>query len=134
MIDNKIPFWMILGFVLALIVVLLFVGAGFAHGATTSKQNVLGSVSYTSNPLMYNAGSVAEAKNIDGNLSLRFKPIGTYSLYDENVLLCGLPMEKFNGIHEPFLLTYRRQASRLVQGIGCHDLVRVDNMVTKEPQ
>jgi hypothetical protein len=77
---------------------------------------------------MYNAGSIVEVANKDGNLNLRFKPLGTYSLYDESVLLCGLPVDKFQGIQDPMLLTYDRVSHHAVEGVGCHDLVRVDNV------
>ena len=58
--------------------------------------------------------------------------MGTYMLFDEAILFCGLPVEKFKGITEPFVLTYKRTASRIVQGIGCHMLVRVDSIKPKE--
>jgi hypothetical protein len=46
-------------------------------------------------------------------------------LYDETVLLCSLPFEKFQGIDTPFLMVYRRVARRSVKGVGCHELVDV---------
>jgi hypothetical protein len=102
-----------------------------SHCATTStKHNAIGFVQYTTNPLMYLAANIAQNQdaitNVDGNLNMRLKPLGTNMLYDESILFCGLPVDKFKGIAEPFVLTYRRQASHLVQGIGCHELVRVD--------
>jgi hypothetical protein len=91
---------------------------------------------YTSNPLAYLAGSIATnqdaVSNVDGNLNVRMSPLGTYMLYDESVLLCGLPMDKFQGITEPFVLTYERVARRTVQGIGCHVLISVDSLKPKE--
>ena len=83
---------------------------------------------YTENPYEYNVGSILDVANVDGNLSIRFSPLGTYALYDEQILLCGFPSDKFEGVTEPFVLTYKRQASRLVNGIGCHELLRVDNL------
>jgi hypothetical protein len=67
---------------------------------------------YTNNPLVYVAGSIATNQeavtNVDGNLSIRMSPLGTYMLYDESILLCGLPIDKFQGITEPFVLTLRK--------------------------
>ena len=113
--------------------------ATYAHGATTSKQpNATGFVQYTENPLMYVAGSLSQTQNnianIDGNLNLRMKPLGTYMLYDESILFCGMPLDKFKGISEPFVLTYERVGHRTVQGVACHDLVRVDSVVHRDVQ
>ena len=110
--------------------------AASAHGTTTSgKQNSLGFVQYASNPLMYQAANLADrpdaVTNIDGNLNLSIKPVGTSLLYDESILFCGLPIDKFQGVGVPFLLTYERQAHRTVQGVGCHNLIRVDTILPK---
>lgn len=121
--------------VLFLVAVLLFaLITSLVHCSTTSKQhpNNLGTVSYTESPLMYNVGSILDVANIDGNLNVRFSPLGTYSLYDEEILLCGFPSGMFEGVKEPFVLTYKRQASRIVNGVGCHELVRVDNVTTNK--
>jgi len=112
--------------------------AASAH-ATTSKHSETtcwlpeGCVTqYTSNPLMYQAANLATTPdavaNVDGNLNLRIKPLGTYMLYDESLLFCGMPIDKFRGKTEPFVLTYERVAHRTVQGLGCHVLVRVDQV------
>ena len=103
-----------------------------AHCAVSTKHvNSLGTVMYDTNPLMYMVGSLATDKavtEVDGNLNLRIKPLGTYMLYDESILFCGMPVDKFQGITEPFVLTYRRQANRSVQGIGCHELLKVNSL------
>jgi hypothetical protein len=98
---------------------------------------------YTENPLMYQAVTLSTSpdavSSIDGNLNLRVKPLGTYMLYDESILLCGMPLDKFQGKGEPFVLIYERQSHRAVQGIGCHnllnvyELIRVDEMKTQGP-
>jgi hypothetical protein len=109
----------------------------FGHCSTTSsRENSLGTISYKSNPLMYLAASLSTNGNavdeIDGNLNLRLKPVGTYMLYDESILFCGYPTDKFEGVKEPFLLTYERVSHHNVQGVGCHNLVRVDTVVLKK--
>jgi hypothetical protein len=90
-------------------------------------------VQYTENPYLYEAvQSLAEVTEVDGNMNLRVKPIGTYMLYDDNLLLCGLPTDAFQGIREPFLMTYERVSHTSVRGVGCHRLVRVDNIESNE--
>ena len=118
-----------------LLVVLVWAGA--AQGSTTSKRsNSLNFIPYASNPLMYQAANLADrpdaVTNIDGNLNLSIKPVGTSLLYDESVLFCGLPIYKFQGVGVPFLLTYERQAHHTVQGGGCHNLIRVDTILMQK--
>jgi hypothetical protein len=99
----------------------------------TAGHNSIGSTSYTVNPNVYLAvDDIAGANDVDGNLNLRVHPRGTYMLYEDTVLICGHPREAFEGIGIPFLLTYKRQASHSVRGVGCHDLVDVSNIVSKE--
>jgi hypothetical protein len=111
---------------------LLLVNA--AHCSTGDKHpNSLGTLSYNDNPLMYEAvRTIAEVTEVDGNMNLRVKPVGTYMLYDDIVLLCGMPTEKFSGVTEPFLMTYERRAHHMVRGVACHELLRVDQIVSKE--
>ena len=111
-----------------ILILMVSLFAATAHCTVTAKQpNGLGTLSYQTNPYVYEAVlDIAQADNVDGNLNLRVKPLGTYMLYDDTILLCGDPLDKFEGNSMPFLMTYRRQASRLVNGIGCHELIRVD--------
>lgn len=98
----------------------------------------IGNVMYDTNPLMYQAAYIAQGDNavtnVDGNLNMRLAPLGTYMLYDESVLFCGLPVDMFRGKKEPFVLTYERAARRVVRGLGCHTLVRVDSMQAEKVQ
>ena len=121
------------GIALAVVVILL---ATYAHCAVGKKHdNSLGFIQYTSNPLMYTAGSLSETQDalstVDGNLNLRILPLGTYALYDESILLCGEPVDMFNGVTEPFVLVYERTAHRTVQGVGCHVLIEVRSLKPK---
>jgi hypothetical protein len=129
--DFVFPVLIIVGFILLLVNL----------GNATDKQcwlpegckNSVGSTSYTVNPNVYLAvDDIAGANDVDGNLNLRVHPRGTYMLYEDTVLICGHPREAFEGIGIPFLLTYKRQASHSVRGVGCHDLVDVSNIVSKE--
>ena len=120
------------------LVAIVFLTATYAHCAVSKKHdNSLGFVQYDSNPLMYMAGSLAESdgavSNVDGNLNLRILPLGTYALFDESLLFCGVPMDKFVGITSPFVLIYERKAHTSVRGLGCHVLVDVRSLKPKEP-
>jgi hypothetical protein len=133
--NEDMSYWCKVLFMTAVVTtVLLLANAAHCQPVTTKPQtNSLGVVQYNDNPLMYEAvQSLAEVTEIDGNMNLRVKPIGTYMLYDDIILLCGLPIEKFTGITEPFLMTYERRAHRMVRGVACHDLLRVDSIVPKE--
>lgn len=105
-----------------------------SQGAVGKKhENSIGSVMYQSNPMSYIAGSVRAVSYVDGGkaISVRVQPIGTYSLYTDEFLFCG-NAEKFLNAANPMVLTYRTKASRLIEGIGCHELVSVDVLKPKE--
>jgi hypothetical protein len=130
-----ISYWIRIFFAASVITaVLLLANAAHCLPVTTKPQtNSLGVLQYNDNPLMYEAvQTIAEVTGVDGNMNLRVKPVGTYMLYDDIILLCGMPTEKFRGVTEPFLMTYRRQSSHMVQGVACHELLRVDQIVSKE--
>jgi hypothetical protein len=116
--------------VFAVMWIVLFLSV-FGH-CTTSHPNSLGSTSYTINPNIYVAvDNVIEVTDVDGNLNLRIHPVGTFMLYDENVLLCGQPFDRFAGFDYPMMITYERVAHRAVEGVGCHELRSVDQIVPK---
>ena len=117
-----------------MVLALIFAFCTLGHAATSSTQrhpNSLGTVSYDTNPLIYIPGNVKQADWVDGNLNLRFLPLGTYALYDQQILLCA-PADKFSGVTEPFMLVYERQSHKSVQGVGCHELRAVYGLVKKE--
>jgi len=128
-----ISYWIRILFAAFVITAVLLL-ANAAHCSTGDKHpNSLGTLSYNDNPLMYEAvQTIAEVTEVDGNMNLRVKPVGTYMLYDDIILLCGMPIDKFSGVTEPFLMTYRRQSSHMVRGVACHDLLRVDSIVPNE--
>ena len=114
----------------ALITLFVLAVSTFGHATTTQHRNSLGVPMYTVNPYIYEAViAVTNVSEINGNLNLRVRPVGTYLLYDEAVLLCGLPLDKFQGVSEPFLMTYERQSHETVRGVGCHELLRVDSLI-----
>ena len=119
------------------LVAVIFLLTSTAHCAVTTRhENSLGIPMYVSNPLMYMAGSLATNQDavstVDGNLNVRINPLGTYMLYDESVLFCGLPVDKFQGVTEPFVMAYERVARRTVQGVGCHALISVHSLKTEK--
>lgn len=129
-----ISYWIRIFFAASVITgALLLANAAHCSTAGDKHPNSLGIVQYDVNPLMYEAvQTIAEVTEVDGNMNLRVKPVGTYMLYDDIVLLCGMPLEKFNGVTEPFLMIYLRQSSHMVRGVACHDLLRVDQIVPNE--
>ena len=131
-----ISYWIRIFFAASVITaVLLLANAAHCQPVTTKPQtNSLGVVSYTENPNLYILGNVVEGFDIsDGAaLNLRIQPLGTYALFTQDILMCGMPTEKFNGVTEPILMTYRRQSSHRVRGVACHDLLRVDSIVPNE--
>jgi hypothetical protein len=132
---EVVNYWIrIFGVASIITAMLLLANSAHCQPTTTKPQtNSLGVVQYNDNPLMYEAvQTIAEVTEVDGNLNMRVKPVGTYMLYDDIVLLCGMPTDKFNGIQEPFLMTYERKSHRMARGVACHDLLRVDSIVPNE--
>jgi hypothetical protein len=133
--DIKVWQFYVLEF-LVLGVILLLVN--LAHGAVGKRHdNSLGTVMYMDNPMSYVAGSVTAIAYVDEGkgIVVRVQPIGTYSLYTEEKLFCNPgAVEKFKNVGNPMVLTYRTKASRLIEGIGCHELVSVDGLKPKEIQ
>jgi len=57
--------------------------------------------------------------------------MNTYSLFTEDVFFCGNPIEMMVGKHNPLVLTYEALSHRTVRGIGCHVLIRADELKDK---
>ena len=104
----------------------------YAEGAIAKKHhdNTIGTPMYETNPYTYLAGNTTEVFDIESRkgLVVRVQPLHTYELFTEDILFCGSPVEKFLQKKNPMVLTYRIKASRMVEGIGCHELVRVDEL------
>ena len=102
---------------------------------TKPQTNALGAVVPQDNPFTYKVGKVIGVGTPDNAVVLRVQPLATYSLYTEDILFCDRKkvVSMFVGKRNPFILTYKTQASRLVQGVGCHYLVRVDEMRDTQP-
>jgi hypothetical protein len=114
----------------ALITIIVLVASTLGHAMTTNSRNNsngLGVIMYSQNPYIYEAGSIIDYSVIGESegLSIRVKPLATYMLFDENILFCGVPADKINGHENPMVLVYERVARRMVDGVGCHNLVQV---------
>jgi hypothetical protein len=111
----------------ALITLFVLAVSTFSHATTTSHRNGLGVIMYSQNPYIYEAGSIIDYSVIGESegLSIRVKPLATYMLFDENILFCGVPADKINGHENPMVLVYERVDRRMVDGVGCHNLVQV---------
>jgi hypothetical protein len=114
----------------ALITLILLLTSGYGHASTTSTahgQNTFGALIYNHNPNTYLAGSILDYAIVGQSegLSMRVKPLATYMLFDENVLFCGVPADKINGHENPMVLVYERVDHRMIDGVGCHDLLEV---------
>jgi len=110
-----------------LLVVLAFATA--AHCRTANQQNSFGAVISDDNPNIYMFGSVVGGAVVQCGkgycTNVTFNPHLTSTLHTESVLFCGDAADTFNGLRGPLVVTYRRQASRQINGIGCHNLETV---------
>src|SRR5208337_2609762 len=114
---------------------LLLLVVGIAHCTTSQKHsNSIGTVSYQKNPYTYLSGAVTEVFDIENRkgLVVRVQPTATYSLFTEDVLLCNSPIEMLQGKTNPMVLTYETRAHKTIQDIGCHVLVRVEEIKHEE--
>lgn len=119
------------GVKIGLLFLVLFVS--FAHCSTTSPthNNSIGVLQYNVNPFTYKAGNVTEVAYIEKGgkgIVIRIQPLGTYAMFTEDLLMCDYPVEMLQGKTNPMVLTFETQAHRMIQDIGCHKLVRVEEI------
>ena len=128
--------------IIAMLLVLLLGLSEMSRCSTNSKKSDTtcwlpeGCVTqYTLNPYTYKAGEISVSGIVDDAVVVRIQPLATYNLFTEDILLCDKKKlaEMFEGKHNPLLLTYKTKASRMVHGIGCHDLVRADELQEGKP-
>lgn len=124
---------------IALVGLVALLGIALAHGAVPGKkhQNSLGADIPYSNPYVYLMGSIADGAILQDEqgrefTNVRFHPYRTFALYDESVLFCGNVAAMFKGKDGAIVVTYRRTASRSLQGVGCHNLESVDKVEAKD--
>jgi hypothetical protein len=108
-----------------------------AH-CTTTVTNSLGAVISDIDPNVslvasLLGGEVHEDRDGREGFNLRLHPLYMYGLFDESVMFCGDVRSMLEGKKAAFqVYTYRRAASRLIDGIPCHALVGVDDIVKKK--
>ena len=112
--------------VLSLIAMLCFCMIALGHAETTkARPNSLGVPEEMHNSYTYLLGLPIDGQILDGkDTNIRFWPYGTPALFDQTILFCGIT-DAFNGKTGPVVVTYRTQASRVYQGVPCHDLKSV---------
>jgi hypothetical protein len=121
-------FWWIFWIELFVVVCLW---AATSHAAVGKKHdNSLGVPMFFDNPMTYKAGAVTAVAYIKDGLVVRIQPIGTYSLFTEDILICGASPVMFVNKTNPMVLTYRTKASKMLEGVGCHELVSVESLKT----
>ena len=130
-INENLGFIITVGMILGMLI-------GFGHCTTTSsRSNSIGTVQYQENPFTYKVGSVVgafEVKNSAPDMVVRVQPLATYSLFTEDILICGEPVDMLQGKKNPLVLTYETVAHRTIEGIGCHRLVGIDEVKEARPQ
>jgi hypothetical protein len=115
-----------------LVTILVLCGRG--HCMTTSKhQDRISVIVEQTNPNSFIAGSVTNVE-FAGNpenygMVVRVQPLKSYILYTEDILLCGNPSDEFAGHRNPMVLVYETQSHHMVEGIGCHELRAVRDVV-----
>jgi hypothetical protein len=139
MIDKKTAaHWLSVILLAALVIGIVLGVVALAHGATSSRAhtNGLGVVIQAGNPNSYLAGAVTKidfhgsSKNY--GLEVSVQPLGTYTLYTEEVFLCTGAEDILVGRQNPLVLVYETQAHHLIDGIACHRLVAVRGMVSEK--
>ena len=125
-IENR----MIKYLVFVLIILAAFVASGRCAVSKKPNGNSLGVVQYQNNPLTYKEGNIVEAAYVssDKAVVIRIQPRGTYGLFTEDILLCSGAAAKLNGKSNPLVISYQTQSHHLVEGVGCHELMYVDEV------
>ena len=127
MIDKKIAAGSVLTVLLMAVIILACATLG--HCAVSGRApSSIGNVVYQENPLTYKAGNLTDYAFIGKTgLVLTIQPVGTYSLFQESILVCNSKEtgDLITGKKNPMVFAYKTRASRLVEGVGCHELVRV---------
>ena len=100
---------------------------------TTKHKDSVGVVMQQTNPNSYIAGDITNVeyagKPENYGMVIRVQPLKAYMLYTDELFLCGDPSELFAGHQNPMVLVYRTRSSHVVDGIGCHELVGVRDVL-----
>lgn len=114
---------------LLLLYLLLITLLSFGVVSKKPNTNSLGALQYQNNPYTYLEGSITGAAYVEDHaLVVRIQPRGTFMLFTEDLLFCKGADDKIRGKQSPVVLTYETKAHHLVEGIGCHALLSVDEV------
>ena len=142
---SRVDAFAAVGFTIVLLLFMVCISI-LAHCSDTTKQcmlpegcNSLGVVISNVDPNVSLVGSIVSGEmhqDKDGRVgtSVRVHPKAMYALWDESILFCGDESERLstpdgNLLIGNYAFTYRRAASRLIDGVACHELVAVDKIV-----
>lgn len=118
----------------------LLVGVCFGMSGTGKRKDVpnsLGAEVVYENPFIYKAGRVIGGAVITGQnnrefTALIFQPNYTMEVYTEEIFLCGDVSNEINKYaHTNIVLTYRSLSHIAYDGVGCHELEGVNQIVTE---
>ena len=115
------------GLLLAFLTALMLTcGAELSHGATQPRPNSLGILQTYTSPWSYMVGAPVRASLYQHGdryyTNVEFKALGASMLNTVPILFCGNQLSAF-GDGRVRAVTYRTEASRRFQGIGCHDIL-----------
>ena len=115
---------------LLLMLLFLFLAAfmvAVGRASTTKKvPNSLGTPQFLTNQWSYLLALPLDGQVLEGKYTnVRFQPYGTPELFDVTLLFCGDTSETFGTKKGPLVIVYRTQASRVYQGVACHELKAV---------
>lgn len=125
-----------LGSTLGLIAVVIVLAIAGHCTAVGKHRDSIGVVMQQTNPNSYLAGNVVnvafagEPENY--GMTVRVQPLKAYTLYTEELFFCGDPTELFAGHHNPMVLVYETRSHHTVEGIGCHELRGVRDVLPEK--
>jgi hypothetical protein len=118
-------YWLL---ILAMLIIMPMIAAHAVVTTTSKHSNSLGVVQYTENPVQYLEASIVGGSIHGDFTTVRFQPVGTYTLFTEDVTFCGDQSEKFNGKMGAVVLAF----SKVQHHRDCYDLYSVHE-VKEEP-
>ena len=115
-----------------LVIVAVLIATG--HASTTQpRPNTLGASNQMYNPFSYLVALPIDGQILEGKYTnIRFAPYAAPDLFDQSILFCGDVTGMFDGKKGVVAITYRTQASRAYRGVGCHELLSIFQIETKE--
>ena len=136
MMAKKKSAGIVLGTLLGMLALLMTLAVAGHCSAVGKHKDSIGVVMEQTNPNSFIAGDVTnvEYAGTEQNYGMvvRVQPLKTYTLYTDELFFCGNPQELFAGHHNPMVLVYETQSHHTVEGIGCHDLKAVRDVLPEK--